>query len=519
MSNQEKKNENNKKFFFYLDREKLNAIQFTLDTNTTSDYLLSKNKDILINRIDSLYKLKIEDCNFLIIEAKTNMKKDDIPSLMELRVNKKTKIYNYLQNPKNNLYFLPKNKSNLSDRQKARDKFYLVENGYEEVETNYFLTKPTEEYLSKAVFYLYDNDKQVLTKEKGSVDKNKITILKNGNRDTIEIYIRDIIRALYYSETSQAPYRKNLPIKGDRPKFYIEIQTNNKTYFFTHFKDNLYLQWENAIKTAITKYNNFNLELNINIKINAIKSSLFATLHSIIDNCYSINKILFSNEKRKIFFSDFPDKKMGAIISNIIRYKDLIKKNQYLDTWMRFKEILTYIESFSNLNNKNENKNENENENKIIILEEDKINDISNINHINNLFTDERIKKYREISESADENVKKIKIEESSLFLFQNELKSALSNILKEDLFDDIFYYLYKLYVVPYFEEFKKIIKQGSIPTEKPLVRQKLQFLLALYFNKIICNISINDFNLIYSKINAENFQSRTESVSNQINN
>ena len=515
MSNQEKKNENNKKYCFYLDREKSNQIQFDLDNNTTSDLLLSKYKDILTNKMDSLYKLKIEDCNFLIIETKTNMKKDDIPSLMELRVNKKTKIFNYLQNPHNNLYFLPKKKSNISDRQKARDRFYLVENGYEDVETNYFLTKPTEEYLSKAVFYLYDNDKQILTKEKGSVDKSKITILKNGNRDTIEIYIKDIIRDLYYSETSQAPYRKNLPIKGDRPKFYIEIQTNYKTYFFTQFKDNLYLQWEKAIKTAITKYNNFNLELNLNIKINAIKASLFATLHSIIDNCFSFNKILFSIEKRKMFFADFPDKKMGAIISNIILYKDLIKRNQYLDAWMRFKEILTYIEIFHNLSSKKGNENENENK---IILEEDK-DKINMINNINNLFTEERIKKYKEVSERADENAKKIKIEESSLFLFQNELKTALSDILKEDLFDDIFYYLFKLYVTPYFEEFKKILKEGSIPTEKPLVRQKLQFLLAIYFNKIICDMNANDFNLIYSKINSENEQIRTESMSNQINN
>ena len=56
------------------------------------------------------------------------------------------------------------------------------------------------------------------------------------------------------------------------------------------------------------------------------------------------------------------------------------------------------------------------------------------INNINNLFTEERIKKYKEVSERADENAKKIKIEESSLFLFQNELKTALSDILKEDL-------------------------------------------------------------------------------------
>ena len=167
---------------------------------------------------------------------------------------------------------------------------------------------------------------------------------------------------------------------------------------------------------------------------------------------------------------------------------------------MRFKEILTYIESYY-INNKKDNQ--------IIenrIIEED---------NLNSLFTEERIKKYKKVSEDADENAKKIKIEESSLFLFQNEIKNALNEIMKEDLFDDIFYYLYNLYVVKYFEEIKQILQNGSIPTEKPIIRQKFQFLLALYFTRIICNMNQNDYNVLYSKIKSENGELRTESLTN----
>ncbi len=364
------------------------------------------------------------------------------------------------------------------------------------------MTKPTEEYLSKENFFFYDSIKQILTKEKGSVDKNKITILKNGNRDTIEILIKDIIKDLYYTEISPVPYRKNLPIKGERPKFYIEIQTNKKTYFFTQYKENPHLKWEFAIKKSIMKYKNFHLELNLDIKINSSKTSLFASSHSIVNSCFVINKILFNDDKRKMFFSEFPEKKISAIISNIIMYKDSIKKNQYLETWMRFKEILTYIESY-NINKKDNKIIENK-----ILEEQDKL-DI--------IFTEERIAKYKKVSEAADENVKKIKIEESSLFLFQNEIKTALNDIMKEDLFDDIFYYLYNLYVIKYFDEVKHTLQNGSIPTEKPIVRQKFQFLLALYFNRIISNMNQNDFNLLYSKINSENGEIRTESMYNPI--
>ena len=499
MFTQEKKNDNNKKFI-YLDREKLNSIPFQIDLNSTNETLLLKYQDILKSRIYPLYNKDIEDCYFLIIETKISSKKDDIPSFIELKINKKTKIFNLLQNPQYNLYFLPKKKTNIQERQKARNTLHLSQNFYEEAENNYFLIKPTEEYLTKANILLYDSTKQILTKEKGSVDKNKITIFKNGNRDSIEILIKDIIKDLYYNDVSPASYRKNLPIKGDRPKFYIEIQTNKKTYFFAQFKESLNTLWENAIKKAITKYKNFNLELNLDIKINSSKTSLYATSHSIIDSCFIINKILFNEDKRKMFFANFPGEKIGSIISNIIMYKDSIKKNKYLETWMRFKEILTYIESYY-INNKKDNQ--------IIenrIIEED---------NLNSLFTEERIKKYKKVSEDADENAKKIKIEESSLFLFQNEIKNALNEIMKEDLFDDIFYYLYNLYVVKYFEEIKQILQNGSIPTEKPIIRQKFQFLLALYFTRIICNMNQNDYNVLYSKIKSENGELRTESLTN----
>ena len=238
MFTQEKKNDNNKKFI-YLDREKLNSIPFQIELNSTNETLLLKYQDILKSRIYPLYNKDIKDCCFLIIETKIYSKKDDIPSFMELKVNKKTKLFNLLQNPQYNLFFLPKKKTNISERQKARNTLHLSQNFYEEAENNYFLIKPTEEYLTKTNFLLYDSTKQILTKEKGSVDKNKITIFKNGNRDSIEILIKDIIKDLYYTDASPAPYRKNLPIKGDRPKFYIEVQTNKKTYFFAQFKESL----------------------------------------------------------------------------------------------------------------------------------------------------------------------------------------------------------------------------------------------------------------------------------------
>ena len=158
MSSQEKKNEIAQlKYNLYFDKEKKNFIQFNLENNTTIYDILIKYKDILSDNINNIYKKNIDECVFIIIENKINKKNEDIPSLMEFKINKRIKLYNLLQNPQNNLYFIPKRKSNKENYIKARNEKINLENNYDLVETDYFTTKNAEEYLPKSLIYLYDS--------------------------------------------------------------------------------------------------------------------------------------------------------------------------------------------------------------------------------------------------------------------------------------------------------------------------------------------------------------------------
>ena len=186
-----------------------------------------------------------------------------------------------------------------------------------------------------------------------------------------------------------------------------------------------------------------------------------------MDNCFVINQILSNEEKRKMFLSVFSEKKICSIIMNILTYKSLIKMDEYLEAWMCFKEILTYIDSY---NTKTQPPNQ-----------------------------DQRI------SEASNENVKKINMVNASLSLFKTEMKRALHEILKEDLFEDVLNSLYKLYIVPYFNEVKNNLEKSSIPTEKPLIREKFQFLLAIYFNRIFSNSHDNFYDL-FSTVSSSGF-------------
>ena len=498
MSNEDKIVENTGlKRVLYLGKENQNSILFDLDNNTTCEIVLNQHKDSITQIINSIHKKNIDECEFLIAENKINKKIDDMPTLMKFKINKKTKLFNLLNNHQNNLLFLPKKKISREIRLKARNENIINEHIYDLAETNYFSNKNIEEYLTKALIYLYDPDKCIFNKEKGSVDKQKITIYKsNTNKELLEINIKDIIKSLYYSDTSQVPYKKKLPIKGDKPKFYIELVTNKITYFLGQFKENLYYQWEKAIQKTSTEYNNYNIELNLNVKVNSSKASLYSVYYSIMDSCFIIKKILFNEEKRNMLLSSFSEKKISSIIINVLTYKDLIKKDEYLEAWMRFKEILTYIESYDT-HNKTKNP----------INKEDKIYKI---------FSKEKIDNYRKISDLSNDNVKKINMVNASLSLFKEEMKKALNNILKEDLFDEIFISLYKLYIIPFYEKTKETLETKTNPFHKPLIRQKFQFLLAIYFKRIF-NISADNFNNLFSNISSQNGIGKNEILSNEI--
>ena len=483
MANEDKNAESTGlKRILYLDKESINTILFDLDYNTTCETVFNEHKNSIAEIMNSAYKKNLDECEFLIMENKINRKIDDIPALMKIKIKPTTKLYYLLNCHQNNLFFLPKKIKNREERLKARNENINTESCFELYNTNYFSDKNIEEYLSKSIFYLYDPIKQIFNKEKGSVDKQKITIYKsNTNKELIEIIIKDIVKDLYYSETSLLADDKDLPIKGDKPKFYIQIITKKDTYFFGQFKENIQMQWENAIKKAITKYNNFNIDLNLNININSSKTGLYAIHHSIMDNCFVLSKILSNELKRKMFLSIFPDKKICSIIINILTYKSLIKRDEYLEAWMCFKEILTYIDSY---NTKTQPPNPSPTKEKII-----------------KMFSIEKVEVYKKVSETANENVKKINMVNASLDLFKTEMKKALNDILKQELFDDIINNLYKLCILPFFNEVKDNLQKYTIPTEKPLIRQKFQLLLGLYFNKIFNNSSDN-FDYLYSKFN-----------------
>jgi len=481
-----------------FDKEEKVYIELDIDLNTTCQNIYDENKEKIEQIIKSLntnlpknfdLDMELNDGNFYfcLIQPIKDKEKVMLSSAIDFKFHLNEKIYKIILNNMNSiLCFLPKNNSKKNLRKNARSLFVLEKDIYEDTQDSKLKDNTikdfTEEILFKNTIFLYEKKNQNFIKKDIVIDFEKIAITK----DNIFISISKIKKFnFFYYNTDEF---KKYYIKGDKMFGYIVIGINEEEpYLFAHKKEYYFKKLLYALKCAINNYEISILDMDIDNDIYSSKSSLFAIYHLIIDNCFLIKEILSNNEKRKIFVEFFPEKKIGEIIDQIIEYKYLNKKEQFLESWTNFKQILAYIEPYKD-NNKNKEimKKKENNEN---LDNKDKV-----IDELFNVLKKVNIDKYKQVLEESNAALQNTMIktkkenEQNNNIPYNNNLQYNLNKVLKEllkdNLFDDLFFYLYNLYVLPFFESVNQELKRGESTNNKPSIRKKFQLLLALYYFK-----------------------------------
>ena len=477
-----------RKLFF--DKSEQFYIEFNLDEKTTCQNIYDDNKEEIIKIIKLLNKdldknfdldIELEDDNYYFCLTQPKVRKENINEkdllsvMIDLKLKLEENVYKILlNNQKSIICFLGKNKSKINLRKNARSLFVLEKDIYEDTQDSKLQANTVKENISEGVLikntiFFYENKNKNFVKKDVIIDYEKISITKENK----VIYINRIINFKYFIYDSEE-FKKN-DIKGDKMFGYITFDTNEKeSYLFGHKKENIYKKFVNSIKCGLNNYNISLIDVKIDNDIYSTKSGLFAIYHLIVDNCFLIKEILSNVEKRKIFMEVFPEKKIGEIIDIIIEDKSLNKKEEYLESWTNFKQILAYIEPYKE--NKNKDKKETVNE-FFKILQKINVNKYKEV-----------LNKTNEALQSILTNIKKNANKENgngnSNNNFQNDLNKALKELLKDNLFDELFYYIYNLFILPFFEKVNKNLKEGESPQNKSLIRKKFQLLLALYYFK-----------------------------------
>lgn len=428
----------NEKRKLFLNIEMTNFILYNFDKNTIGEKILEENK----LELEKILKTKnLDDFNFYLIDTK-GFKKNQ-KNITKLKIKNNVFFWIFIQNQKASLFFLPKtsiqNEQNTNKIPKKKLEDELLEK-----RNNYLDNKNSENsYSTKNIsisVYFYDYNNRLYIKYSSTLNDKQLTI--HGKPDII-IKIQNIISKIYCD--AKNPMVDHLFISsGPKPSYFIIIKTNDAQHIIGFKNNDKFKVLKNGLDSAITKYNNFKTDIDLEININKLKKEITQSEYNIIDNYLELTDFLKNNQKMKIFFSLFEDKKIPKLIYDITLYQYSIKKNNYKEAIIKLYEILDMI---------NQNNNETDKNKKSKICE---------------VINNEKLNAYLNIYNKAN-----------NLINLQNN--QELKNILKFNLFDESMILLNQKFIIPALDDYKK----PSQINDKTEARKNLLDLVCNYYLKL----------------------------------
>ena len=470
----------------FLDRSRDTFIEFDLEKLKTCEEIYNTLRKEIEEKISEIYDENIrKKSNFDFIMLFPRNNKFDISLLMEIKVDRTQQLSNIMINMQYSLCYLPQNEINVEYKRKTRNRIKEEEHNandrFKDVERDTISNRTIEKYLNNEGVYYFDKEKVEFLYGKGFVDENKIFI--NYKKSKVTILVDEIKKEECY-ENKVPPSIQVFKMKC--PNFIFQIHQSNNIHFLGLYKNKSYLVWKNAIELAKTKNINTTIDSSFNGNISNYNSLLYFRSRSIPTQSFIINQILQNSEKREIFLDEYKDKKISDIIKNIYSYKMNIKNNKFFEAWVCLKEISFYVD-FDNIENETKKKREME---KYSIV-----------------FSPERIELYNNVVNKVNEEIKKIKN-------YQEEMNSVLKDVLKFDLFDNLYYHIYELFIFPYFSNVEKMLNKEYEYDQKPKFIQKFHLLLSKYCVNYFEMNKIDNFNCLCSTSSKE-----TENIDTSSNN
>lgn len=425
-----------RKLYFSIDLQ--HFITYSLDANTTCRIILDINKSQIESKLIKLQKnskVDLSDYDFYLIDLK-EIKKSQGYFLSRIKLNRNIQIFNFLQNPKTILCFLPKiqNENQNLVNNKSEYRLNIDNEKLKEMKKNYLNDKQVENFFVNKTIFLYDFDTKIYNKLKGNLSEKQFTI--HGKPDTI-IYIQDIASIQYCDMKN--PIVEALIVKsGFKPPFNIILKTDENQWILGLKNEQKLNKWRNGFNFVFINLNFFKNDINFRMEMNDLKNAICQKEKEIINTPFDSDNFLKNKFKKKLFYKHFPDKKIAKLVDDIFIYKEFIKNSNFNQALIKLNEILQ--------NNKDENKNTKSKIGKII--------------------TDEKISKLKDIYNKAND-------------IMNEENKVPIKELLKDDLFNDIFEELNKLYISPFLIKYNEEINDLEQINSESNLKKSIESLMA----------------------------------------
>ena len=425
-----------RKLYFSLDMQ--NFITYTLDQKTTCEKIFEINKNSINSKFAKLYNnsnIDLNDFEFYLIDLKEIIKsKGNFVS--RIKLNRNVIIYNFLQNPKTILCFMPKLPINQDHSIKRidEDKSHFTNQQYEDMKKNYLNGKQIDNFYINKTIFVYDFVHKIYNKLKANLSLKQFTI--HTKPETI-IHIQDIT-SINYCDVKH-PLIENLIVKsGFKPPIYIVLKTDENQWMIGLKTEDKIKRWKIGFDYVLFNLNFFRNDISFNIELNNLKEMITQKEEKIITEPINIENFINNKYRKILLYRYIKDKKILELIINILLYKKFVLSN---DTNNAIEKLNDIIEK-----NKEENKNKKSN--------------------ISEILTSEKISKYKELYDKAQEIIK-------------SENKEPLKDLLKPDLFDNIFDELNKIEINPFLEKFNKEISEYIEAPDESNIKNDMEMLIS----------------------------------------
>ena len=309
------------------------VIHFTINTNPNeNDYMcIPFNKNLTCEDIinNENFKKRIEErfhgiqnnkFHFSIIDPKNKF--------TELKLSNKDKPYKYLGFEYMLCYLPDNNKYNNNNIQLLN-------------KTKNIKKKNIEIILQNKVIYKWNSIRNKFEKLTVSLT-NQFFIIERNPVFKMEISDDFIVNPTITS--SSEGIRKDMKLNGNEN--IIEIIYQSQPLIFNCYKKDIYNTWINNLDKVIINYKLSTYQNRIKDKLNEYSNFILTIIEKseFIDyilNFFLMNKIW---EDHSLNENDIIEKSGINLISNIFKYKNLIRNKKYIEGWMCFIQIVSIME-------------------------------------------------------------------------------------------------------------------------------------------------------------------------------
>jgi hypothetical protein len=309
------------------------VIHFTTNTNPNeNDYMcIPFNKNLTCEDIinNENFKKRIEDrfhgiqnnkFHFSIIDPKNKF--------TELKLSNKDKPYKYLGFEYMLCYLPDNNKYNNNNIQLLN-------------KTKNIKKKNIEIILQNKVIYKWNSIRNKFEKLTVSLT-NQFFIIERNPVFKMEISDDFIVNPTITS--SSEGIRKDMKLNGNEN--IIEIIYQSQPLIFNCYKKDIYNTWINNLDKVIINYKLSTYQNRVKDKLNEYSNFILTIIEKseFIDyilNFFLMNKIW---EDHSLNENDIIEKSGINLISNIFKYKNLIRNKKYIEGWMCFIQIVSIME-------------------------------------------------------------------------------------------------------------------------------------------------------------------------------